>query len=81
MLLFQKNDEKKEYTGPSRIGFSFSYSAQLNCSILFGGCKDVDVHLYDHCTSFSIQPNESGPANRLQAVRNNRDLANTMQQQ
>lgn len=80
MLLFQKNDEKKEYVGPPRIGFSFSYSAHLNCSILFGGCKDVDVHLYDHCTSIPKKQSENGVGNRLQEARNSLGLASTMQQ-
>ena len=48
MLVFQKNNEKDPYAGPSRVGFTFTYSHHLNSSILFGGDKNSDVWLYDH---------------------------------
>lgn len=71
MLVFQKNNEKDPYSGPQRSGFTFTYSSQLNCSLLFGGEKgNSDIWIYDHCKGSHIQLGEIGNTKLLIIVEN-----------
>ena len=51
MLIFENNQENDYNGGPSRLGFSYTSIPQLKISIIFGGCKDNDILLYDHSKS------------------------------
>ena len=67
MLIFENNQENDYNGGPSRLGFSYTSIPQLKISIIFGGCKDNDILLYDHSKSELTQVRKHGLINQLEA--------------